>query len=101
MKHQFAPQIKELRQQKSLAETELRVIPQRRKSIAVRIEDYEARAKQIIEERQHALNTRQQELAHKLSLALSTLEKLNADKQKQLNGAEKKYREARRTPILN
>ncbi len=94
LKHQFAPQIKELRQQKSLAETELRVIPQRRKSIAVRIEDYEARAKQIIEERQHALNTRQQELAHKLSLALSTLEKLNADKQKQLNGAEKKYREA-------
>ncbi len=95
LKHQFAPQIKELRQQKSLAETELRMIPQRRKAIAVRIEDYEAKAKQIIEERQQELNTRQQELAHQLSSAQTALEKVNADKRKLLNGAEKKYHDAK------
>ena len=52
LKRQFASQIKEFRQQKSLAETELRMIPQQRKAIAVRIEDYEAKAKQIIEQQQ-------------------------------------------------
>ena len=67
LKRQFAPQIKEFRQQKSLAETELRMIPQRRKAIVVRIEDYEAKAKQIIEQRQQELTIRQQELAHRLS----------------------------------
>lgn len=95
LKRQFAPQIKDLRQQKSLAETELRTIPQRRKAIAVRIEDYETKAKQIIEERQKALNTRQQELAQRLSSAQSALEKLKAEKKKLLNGAEKKYHEAK------
>jgi len=95
LKRQFAPQIKEFRQQKSLAETELRMIPQRRKTIAVRIEDHEAKAKQIIEERQHELNARQQELAHQLSSAQTALDKQNADKQKQLNAAEKKYHEAK------
>jgi chromosome segregation ATPase len=95
LKHQFAPQIKELRQQKSLAETELRVIPQRRKSIAVRIEDYEAKAKQIIEEQQHALHTRQQELAHQLSSARNALEKLKAEKKRLSDGAEKKYHDAK------
>ena len=95
LKRQFAPQMKELRQQKSLAETELRMIPQRRKTIAVSIEDYENRAKQIIEERQQALHTRQQELAHQLSASQSALEKLNADKQKQQNAAEKKYHDAK------
>ena len=95
LKRQFAPQIKEFRQQKSLAETELRMIPQRRKTIAVRIEDHEAKAKQIIEERMHELNARQQELAHQLSSAQTALDKQNADKQKQLNAAEKKYHEAK------
>ena len=95
LKRQFVPKIKELRQQKSLAETGLQMIPQRRKAITVKIEDYEAKAKQIIEERQHVLNTRHQELAHKLSSAQSALEKLNANKQKQLNTAEKKYHEAK------
>lgn len=95
LKRQFAPQIKELRQQKSLAETELRTIPQRRKAITVSIEDYEARATQIVEQRQQELSTRQQELAHQLSSAQTALEKLNAEKQKQLNGAEKKYHDAK------
>ena len=95
LKRQFAPQIKEFRQQKSLAETELRMIPQRRKAIVVRIEDYEAKAKQIIEQRQQELTIRQQELAHRLSSAQSALEKVNTDKQKLLNGAEKKYNDAK------
>ena len=95
LKRQFASQIKELRQQKSLAETELRMIPQRRKSITVSIEDYEAKAKQIIGQRQLELNIRQQELAHQLSTAQTALEKLKADKQKQLNVAEKKYHDAK------
>lgn len=95
LKRQFAPQIKELRQQKSLAEAELRMIPQQRKAIAVRIEDYEAKVKLIIEQRQQELTSRQQELAHRLSSALSALEKVNTDKQKQLNGAEKKYNDAK------
>ena len=95
LKRQFAPQMKEFRQQKSLAETEFRMIPQQRKAIAVRIEDYEAKAKQIIEQRQQELTSRQQELAHRLSSAQSALEKMNAEKQKQLNGAEKKYNDAK------
>ena len=95
LKRQFAPQIKELRQQKLLAETELRMIPQQRKAIAVRIEDYEAQGKQIIEQRQQELTIRQQELAHRLSSAQSALENVNANKQKLLNGAEKKYNDAK------
>lgn len=95
LKRQFTPQIKGLRQQKSLAETELRMIPQRCKAIVVSIEDYEAKAKKIIEERQQELNARQQVLSHKLSSAQTALEKVNADKLKQLKGAEKKYHDAK------
>ena len=95
LKRQFAPQMKELRQQKSLAETELRMIPQRRKTIALRIKDYEAKARQIIEERQQALTARHQKLAHQLSSAQTALNKLNTDKQKQQNAVEKKYHEAK------
>ena len=95
LKRQFTPQIKELRQQKSLAETKLRMIPQRRKAIVVKIEDYEAEAKQIIEQRQHELTVRQQELAHKLSSAQAALEKVAAGKQKQLKEVEKKYHDGK------
>ncbi len=95
LKRQFTPQIKELRQQKSLAETMLRMIPQRRKAIVVKIEDYEAEAKQIIEQRQHELTVRQQELAHKLSSAQAALEKVAVGKQKQLKEVEKKYHDGK------
>ena len=99
LKSQFAPQIKELRLQKSMAETELRTIPQRRKAIAVSIEDYEAKAKQIIEQMQQELNTRQLELDHKLLAAQTALAKLNADKQRQLKAAEKKYHDAKQENV--
>ena len=71
------------------------MIPQRRKTITVSIEDYEAKAKQIIGKRQQELNIRQQKLAHQLSMAQTALEKLKADKQKQLIVAEKKYHDAK------
>ena len=99
LKSQFAPQIKELRLQKSMAETELRTIPQRRKAIAVSIEDHEAKAKQIIDQMQQELNTRQLELAHKLLAAQTALAKLNADKQRQLKVAEKKYHDAKQENV--
>ena len=95
LKRQLAPQIKELRHQKSLAETELRMIPQQRKAIVVRIEDYEAKGKQIIAQRQQELTIRQQDLAYRLSSAQSALEKVNADKQRLLNDAQKKYNDAK------
>ena len=46
----FVPKIKELRQQKSLYETELRTIPQKQKGIQVEIEEYADRAKQELKE---------------------------------------------------
>ena len=95
LNRQFGPKIKELSQQRSLAETELRIYPQRRKAIAVRIEDFETKAKLTIEERQQELNARQQKLAHDISSAQNALNKVKTDKQKQLNVAEKKYHDAK------
>lgn len=95
LKRQFSPKIKELRQQKSLSETEFNMVPQKRKAIRVKIEDCDAQAKQIIEQRQKELNARQHELAHNLTAAQTNHDKLNADKQKQLKSVEKKYKEAK------
>lgn len=89
LKRQFTPKIKELRNHKSIAETELRMIPQKRKGIIVKIEGYDAKAKQIIEERQNELLNRQQKLAHDLTSTQNTLERINTDKQKQLKSVEK------------
>ena len=95
LKRQFAPKVKDLRQQKSLAETELNMIPQKRKAIMVKIEDYVAKAKQIIDDRHSELTLRQQQLAHQLSEAKSTQEKINADKQKQQKAVEKAYNDSK------
>lgn len=95
LKRQFSPKIKELRQQKSLSETELNMIPQKRKAIRVKMEDYDAQAKHIIEQQQKELYAHQNELAHDLTAAQANHDKLNADKQKQLKGVEKKYKEAK------
>ena len=84
LKHLFTPKIKNLRQQKLIAETELNTIPQKRKKIIVNIDDYDTKAKQIIEERQNELLNRQQKLAHDLTSAQDAREKINTDKQKQL-----------------
>lgn len=95
LKRQFTPKIKELRNHKSIAETELRMIPQKRKGIIVKIEGYDAKAKQIIEERQNELLNRQQRLAHDLTSAQNALERINTDKQKQLKSVEKKHNDAK------
>lgn len=95
LKRQFTPKIKELRQQKSIAETELNMIPQKRKRIIVKIEDYDAKAKQIIEERQNELLNRQQKLAHSLTSAQNALERINTAKQKQLKSVEKNHNDAK------
>lgn len=89
LKRLFTPKIKDLRLQKSNVETELNMIPQKRKGIIVKIEDYDAKAKQIIEERQNELSNRQQKLAHDLTSEQDALEKINTDKQKQLKSVEK------------
>lgn len=95
LKRQFTPKIKELRQQKSIAETELNMIPQKRKGIIVKIEDFDAKAKQIIEERHNELLNRQQKLAHDLTSAQNALERINTDKQKQLKSVEKNHNDAK------
>lgn len=95
LKRLFTPKIKDLRLQKSNVETELNMIPQKRKGIIVKIEDYDAKAKQIIEERQNELLKCQQNLAHDLMYAQNALERIKTDKQKQLKSVEKKHNEAK------
>lgn len=95
LKRQFTPKIKDIRQYKSIAETELNMIPQKRKGIIVKIDDYDAKAKQIIEERRNEQLNRQQKLAHDLTSAQNALERINTDKQKQLKSVEKKHHDAK------
>lgn len=95
LKRLFTPKIKDLRLQKSNVETELNMIPQKRKGIIVKIEDYDAKAKQIIEERRNEQLNRQQKLAHDLTSAQNALERINTDKQKQLKSVEKKHHDAK------
>ena len=95
LKRQFIPKIKDLRQQKSLSETELNMVPQQRKTILVKIEDYDSRGRQIIAQRQNELDARQHKLAHDLTEAQASLDRLNTDKQKQLRNLDKKYSEAK------
>ena len=95
LKRQFTPKIKDLRQYKSIAETELNMIPQKRKGIIVKIDDYDAKAKQIIEERRNEQLNRQQKLVHDLTSAQNALERINTDKQKQLKSVEKKHHDAK------
>lgn len=95
LKRQYGPKMKELRQQKSMAETELGMIPQRRKSIIVKVEEFEAKAKQVIEERHNELIARQQDVAHRMTSANAEQEKLLTDKQKQLKRVEKQYADAK------
>lgn len=95
LKRQFTPKVKELQEQKSLAEAELDMIPRQRKATLVEVEEYDAKAKTILEQQRQQLRQRQQELAHRLTTAQAHSEKLEADKQKQLAAATKKYREAK------
>ena len=92
LKRQFAPKFKDLRHQKSAYEYELPTIPQKRKSTQVKIEDYTAKAKQEIEARTAKLIARQTDLANRRTDAENKLSKINADKQKQLEIEDKRYK---------
>lgn len=95
LKRQYIPKVKDLRQNKSMAETERNVIPKQQKSLKVKIEDYDVKAKKIIEDRQQELVAHQQELAHKMSVAQSDFDKLIADKQRRMKAVEKKYNDSK------
>ena len=97
LKRTFTPKIKDLRRQKSLLETESQMIPQKRKVFNVKIEDYASKAKRIIADRRSELIFLQQELAHKRTISEAELEKINANKQKQLHAAQKQYEEVKAT----
>lgn len=95
LKHQFSPKMKELRFQKSAYETELRTIPQKRKAIQVKMDDYVSKAKQEVEQRSQELKNRQQENAQRRTEAETELAKVNTDKQKQLANIDKQYQKAK------
>ena len=91
LKGKFAPKMKDFRFQKSVCEAEFRMIPQKRKSILVKQEDYAAKAKQEVEQRKQELNVRQMDAEQRLSVVQGELSKVNADKQKQMVAEQKRY----------
>ncbi len=95
LKRPFASKMKELRAQKSAYEIELQMLPQKRKGILVKMDDYAAKEKQEVEARKEELAARQQELAHRRTLAEEALAKVNADKQKQLAAEKKRHQKAK------
>ena len=95
LKRRVAPKMRELREQKSYHETELRVIPQKQKALKLKQEDYAAKAQQEKEERAKLLNTRLQEVALRRAAADTNLDKIQAEKQKQLTAENKRYQKAK------
>lgn len=95
LKRRGAPKMRELREQKSYHETELRVIPQKQKALKLKQEDYAAKAQQEKEERAKLLNTRLQEVALRRTAADTNLDKIQAEKQKQLTAEDKRYQKAK------
>lgn len=95
LKRRVAPKMRELREQKSYHETELRVIPQKQKALKLKKEDYAAKAQQEKEERAKLLNTRLQEVALRRTAADTNLDKIQAEKQKQLTAEDKRYQKAK------
>ena len=95
LKRRVAPKMRELREQKSYHETELRVIPQKQKALKLKQEDYAAKAQQEKEERAKLLNTRLQEVALRRTAADTNLDKIQAEKQKLLTAEDKRYQKAK------
>ena len=95
LKRPFAAKMKDLRSQKSAYEIEKQMIPQKRKDIRVKVEEYAAKAKQEVEARQEEMVARRQELDHRRVLAEEALTKVNTDKQKQLAAENKRYQKAK------
>ncbi len=99
LKRPFASKMKELRIQQSAYEIELQTIPQKRKSLLVKINDYDAKAKQEVEARKEELSKIQHDVAHRRSIAEDELSKVNADKQKQLASENKRYRKVKNETV--
>ncbi len=95
LKRPFASKMKELREQKSAYEIELRMMPQKRKGILVDLDGYAAKARQEVEARKEELTARQQDVAHRFTLAEEARAKVNADRQKQLAAEHKRYQKAK------
>lgn len=91
----FVPKIKELRQQKSIYEAELRIIPQKRKGIQVEIGEYEDKAKNEKEAKNKDLESRQQDVARHQLNAEAELNKINRDKKKLLDSEKQRYQKAK------
>ena len=81
LKRRFAPKMRELREQKSYHETELRVIPQKRKTILLKMEEYAAKAKHEKKEKTELLNARLQDVTIRRTAADTELAKIQNDKQ--------------------
>lgn len=95
LKREFNPKMKDLRSRKVSMETRISVIPDKQKNIFVEIEEYEAKAAHIIKAKQDVLGNRRNQLSHEMSAAQDKLDKIVADKQKQLKDLEKRYAEAK------
>ena len=95
LKRQFSPKMKDLRQQKSVIEMELRMIPQKQNTLKVKIGELIDKAKQEKEARQQELEARRQSIFKQKTAAVASHDKLKADKQKQLTQADKAYKNAK------
>ncbi len=95
LKRQFTPKMKELRSNKSALEAEQRMIPQKLKTLAVKVDDYTNKGKQETEEKKNDLNRRLQELAHQRLSAEENLDQIHAAKQKQREEGDKRYHKAK------
>jgi hypothetical protein len=94
LKHVYAPQMKDLRYQKSAYEVERNQIPQKWKGIQVKLEDYAAKVRQEVDAKYTELSARQQELAHRRTFAEEKLAKVKAERQKQLGSEDKRFQKA-------
>lgn len=99
LKRRFAPKMRELREQKSYHETELRVIPQKRKTIQLKKEDYVAKAQHEKKEKTEQLNARLQDVTIRRTAADTELAKIQNDKQKQLSSEDKRHQKAKEEAV--
>lgn len=95
LKRQFSPKMKDLKQQKSVIEMELRMVPQKLNALKVKNGELIDKAKQEKEARQQELDGRRQNLLRQKTEAVTSHDKLKADKQKQFAQADKAYKTAK------
>lgn len=93
LRRKALPEFKKLRDEKSFCEIELSTIPQKIKSIEVRVRDFEAKAKQEIEARKKELNSKLNEIAAAKILENEALEKIKDQKKKELARIEQEFKQ--------